>query len=360
MSAADVLLVTRQFALRWGGAEHSIAEVLEELTAARPGLAYVVTDGGFDPPGRLRRLPLVSLARDRKLLRAAASAIRGHRLVLAQSLVAPPLINALPETMPVAYFLRDVAYWDQWPNNEAGARRLAKAAYRLAMDPFVRWFRRENEKALRRADLLVANSTYMAERIHAVSGRDALVVFPRTPVAEAPLEPGDVVGMAGDGADKGGAIVRLLAQWFPEVTFRIHSRRAPDDVPPNVVAAPWEKEPTRLYDGLRLMLVPSQVAEAYGRVALEAQGHGVPVLASHVGGLPENVPGSQWRVHDYRSPEAWAKAFAPAFQAAAGARGAVHAFAQHRRHEADRQHRDLVRRLSGLIEHGRGGSAADA
>ena len=354
MTPADVLLVTRQFAQRWGGAEHSIAEVLAELTEARPGLRCTITDGGFDPPDRLRPLPLVALARQRRQLRAEAALARGSRLVMAQSLVAPTLINALPEPVPVAYFMRDVAYWDQWPNNESGLRRVAKTAYRLALWPFVCLFRQENRQALRRADLVVANSSFMAERIRATCDRDALVVFPRTPVAETPLAPGDLVGMAGDGADKGGLIVRALARRFPDLRFRVHTRQAAlSDVPPNVIVAPWERAPDRLYSGLRLMLMPSQVAEAYGRVALEAQGHGVPVLASGVGGLPENVPGSQWRVVDYRSPEAWIRAFGPAYQAAATARSAVYAFAQTRRRDADRQHRELIERLSALIDHGR-------
>ncbi|MEI6559831.1 MAG: glycosyltransferase [Rhodospirillaceae bacterium] len=356
MTAADVLLVTRQFAMRWGGAEHSIAEVLDELTLARPGLRVTVTDGGFDPPDRLRPLPLVALARERGRLRAAIGRAPPPRLVLAQSMVAPTAINALPEPVPVAYFLRDVAYWDQWPNNETGARRLAKAVYRLALTPFVGLFARENRRAMKRADLLVANSSFMAERIRRACSRESLVVFPRTPVAAAPLRAGDVVGMAGDGADKGGQIVRALARRYPEVRFRIHSRAAAlDNVPPNVAAAPWEREPERLYQGLRLMLVPSQVAEAYGRVALEAQGFGVPVLVSGVGGLPENVPGSLWRVADYRSPEAWIHGFEPAYRAAPEAREAALGFARRRRVEADRQHRELIERLAGLIDHGRAG-----
>ncbi len=356
MTVVDVLLVTRQFAMRWGGAEHSIAEVLDELTKAHPKVKVTVTDGGFDPPGRLRRLPLVALARDRGLLRAVGGGA-APRLVLAQSMVAPTVINALPERVPVAYFLRDVAYWNQWPNNEDGARRWAKAAYRLALAPFTGLFQRENRKAMIRADLLVANSVFMADRIRDASARDSLVVFPRTPVAGTPLEPGSMVGLAGDGADKGGSIVRALARRYPDVRFRIHTRAASlDDVPPNVEAAPWEREPAKLYQNLRLMLVPSQVAEAYGRVALEAQGFGVPALVSHIGGLPENVPGSLWRVADYRSPEAWIAAFEPAYRTAPEAREAAHGFAQRRRIEADRQHRELILRLAVLMEHGREGN----
>jgi glycosyltransferase involved in cell wall biosynthesis len=43
------------------------------------------------------------------------------------------------------------------------------------------------------------------------------------------------------------------------------------------------------YGRARLALVPSQLEEAWGRIATEAQASGIPVLASDRGGLPESV-----------------------------------------------------------------------
>ena len=219
------------------------------------------------------------------------------RLALLQSLTAPTLLPALPPGVPRVLLVRDVRYWDRWTNHETGWRRLAKGLYQRALAPAVARFREQTGAAVARADLVVANSAFLAGRLQVRFGREALVVYPRTPLAPEPLPPGSVAGMVGDGADKGGLILRALARAFPDVTFRLHLRR-PGRVPlpPNVVPAPWESDPARLYHDVRLMLVPSQVDEAYGRVAAEALGHGVPVLASRRGGLPEAVPDLAWTV----------------------------------------------------------------
>ena len=44
-----------------------------------------------------------------------------------------------------------------------------------------------------------------------------------------------------------------------------------------------------VYARSRLVLVPSQCDEAWGRIVTEAQISGVPALASDAGGLPEAV-----------------------------------------------------------------------
>ncbi|CAK0773966.1 hypothetical protein CCP3SC1_720005 [Gammaproteobacteria bacterium] len=345
----EVLVVTRHFARRWGGGEHSLAAVLDEFQTVQPGWTWTLSDGDFDPPNRLRPLPLVQLILRRNHLRHVAANFRG-RLAFLQSLVGPTLLNALPREVATVFFMRDTRYWDAWPNHETGPRRAAKALYRLAMAPLVAAFRRETRRALERADLIVANSAFMAERILAFCGREALIVYPRTPVATAPLPAGSVVGMVGDGVDKGGRILCALAESFPDVSFRLHGHHpVPGAFPSNILAAGRESDPARLYQGLQLMLVPSQVAEAYGRVVVEALGHGVPVLASRVGGLPETVPNLAWTVANHDNADAWRVAFADAWSAAPSRRDEAYAFAAARRLVVDAQHRELVQRVLALV-----------
>jgi glycosyltransferase involved in cell wall biosynthesis len=45
----------------------------------------------------------------------------------------------------------------------------------------------------------------------------------------------------------------------------------------------------KFYGRAKLLLMPSQWEEAWGRVATEAQLSGIPVLASRIGGIPESV-----------------------------------------------------------------------
>ena len=63
-----------------------------------------------------------------------------------------------------------------------------------------------------------------------------------------------------------------------------------------------------IYKQTRLLLVPSQWKEAWGRVVVEAQFSGIPAIASDVGGLAQNVSDAG-RILDADAPaEAWAEA----------------------------------------------------
>jgi glycosyltransferase involved in cell wall biosynthesis len=44
-----------------------------------------------------------------------------------------------------------------------------------------------------------------------------------------------------------------------------------------------------VYRDTRILLMPSQVEEAAGRVITEAQMNGIPVIASNLGGIPETI-----------------------------------------------------------------------
>ena len=73
----------------------------------------------------------------------------------------------------------------------------------------------------------------------------------------------------------------------------------------NVEWLPPQKDMTSIYQRTKLVLMPSQCDEAWGRVASEAQLFGIPVLASNTGGLPEAVGEGGLLVDDFRNPSAW-------------------------------------------------------
>src|SRR5262245_8551856 len=58
---------------------------------------------------------------------------------------------------------------------------------------------------------------------------------------------------------------------------------------PHIVAAPATPRPADFLALTRILLVPSTVPEAFGRVAAEAMINGIPSLVSDRGGLPQTV-----------------------------------------------------------------------
>lgn len=57
----------------------------------------------------------------------------------------------------------------------------------------------------------------------------------------------------------------------------------------------------------KIVLVPSLLPEPFGRIAVEAMGNGIPILASDTGGLREILGVSPMRVENYRDVDAWAE-----------------------------------------------------
>jgi glycosyltransferase involved in cell wall biosynthesis len=52
---------------------------------------------------------------------------------------------------------------------------------------------------------------------------------------------------------------------------------------------PWSKDVRPYYAAMDILAVPTLVTETFGRVSIEAQACGVPVLCSNLGGLPETL-----------------------------------------------------------------------
>lgn len=117
-------------------------------------------------------------------------------------------------------------------------------------------------------------------------------------------------------AMKGVEIALALAKLNPDIPFlfveswrhRDAHIRARAKALGNVVWLKKSPDMKKIYAQAKVLLVPTVIAEAWGRVVTEAQVSGIPVLASNSGGLPESV-GPGGLLLDPAGPvEAWNQA----------------------------------------------------
>lgn len=79
----------------------------------------------------------------------------------------------------------------------------------------------------------------------------------------------------------------LFVEGWPQSKSSLSKLKCTLDQLPNVEFLSRQHDMRTVYRRARVLLVPSQWAEAWGRVISEAQFSGIPVLASNCGGIPE-------------------------------------------------------------------------
>ncbi len=150
--------------------------------------------------------------------------------------------------------------------------------------------------------VFVANSKFTAENVKTTYGLAATVVppFVKTPPRMPEHVEKSYVLFVNPIKEKGLDVAVQIAAACPSIPFVfvkawIFDAEKMDDLDralsglANVTVLSSQADTSTLYAGARIVLVPSVWAEAWGRVASEAQIYGVPVLATRIGGLPEAV-----------------------------------------------------------------------
>lgn len=112
----------------------------------------------------------------------------------------------------------------------------------------------------------------------------------------------DCVTFINPSPEKGVALFVRIARSLPNIKFLVIESRWTSDKAaealgldwstlPNVEFMPRQKDMRTVYERTRLLLFPSFWLEASGRVGIEAQLNGIPVLASRHGGIGETLAG---------------------------------------------------------------------
>lgn|GEM_PF-704805 len=339
------LLALDNFSRGTGGAPASAREIARALLAAghsvfalergdREGAEDLdgVAVARANVGGRLlpRDRDVVTLVLNPRWERRVSESIRELHpdLVITQGMFAPGTIQAAAAAgVPSAYFFR--GYAPLCPEQYVGidpmtcrrpdCTRCLNWAARLKW-PLVKSVLRLYDRTIPRADLLVANSRYIAGLLERFWGVRAEVVLPtlNLPAAERPEnDPGGFLLFVKPQAAKGLDLMLELAAACPERSFAVAGeirgaaeRRLRTLL--NVELLGWRTDMPAVYRRARLLLLPSLLPEPFGRVAAEAAAVGCPTVAFDVGGIAEAAgPGAVMLPPGAAAAE-WARALASA------------------------------------------------
>ena len=162
--------------------------------------------------------------------------------------------------------------------------------------------------ALRQVDGVVAVSEYVARYAREWGNLDAVhvpisLLEPREYAAVGRID-NRFVTMVNPCAVKGLPIFLALAEQMPNVEFAAvptWGTTAADLAAlrgrPNITVLDPVDDIHQVFEQTRVALVPSLWAEARSRIILEAMVRGIPVIASHVGGLAEAMLGMDYLLH---------------------------------------------------------------
>lgn len=163
-------------------------------------------------------------------------------------------------------------------------------------------FQRNTEKLQKNRYVgLIANSRFTAQNLSKLLGVEPLVLHPLVDPARYKVRSSrKVVLHVGLAQAKGIEISFSLAARRPDIPFQFveswpisndefteYKKRA--ELLKNVKILRRSSDMKKFYEVTKILLVPSVLEEAWGRVVTEAQLSGIPAIASDRGGLPESV-----------------------------------------------------------------------
>lgn len=178
------------------------------------------------------------------------------------------------------------------------------------------------EFAIKNAQGLVTCSKHIQAKLKARYGVSSTVIYPPFETSKI-LISNDAKNKAQDKArrfitglcgmpHKGIEILIDLCQRFKEEKFLLFGRISPEYQARLEECANLTLELSlstkEVFAQSKIVLVPSQWEEPFGRIAVEAMANGIPMLASRVGGLTEIVGNSSLGITDFRNVQAWEKA----------------------------------------------------
>lgn len=297
--------IVHDFLNQAGGAERVVA-ALHRLFPEAPIFTTIVDRQVLWPslqdadirPSWMQRLPGV-LHHHRHYLPFYPRAIEslrldGYDLVISSSSAFAKGAVTAPRTYHVCYCHNAMRF--VWEYDRYVSRERFGAMTRAVLPPIIEWLREWDLRSARRPNLLVANSSVVAERIRRYYGRPSAIVFPPVEVGRyqpatmdepyylvvSRLVPYKRVDLAVDAFNQSGQPLVVIGDGPDRRALQQAAR-------PNVrlLGRVPDAELAHYYARCRGVVVPGE--EDFGIVPLEANAAGRPVVAFGAGGALDTV-----------------------------------------------------------------------
>ena len=240
-----------------------------------------------------------------------------YDIVIGQDRLGLAAVNAAVELgVPSLLFVRSListGYYQYHPSL-SHVRNLRRADIGGKLQyPFVLQNYRRYRRAIRGADAVIANSDFTASKLVVLFGASPSVIYPPITVKKYKTyynKEGDIMMVNPRTEQKGGDIFLRVAEMMPDEEFRLVGP-APASVQKkacslsNVIYVEWTDDMKTQYGKSKVVVVPTQRDEPFGRVAAEAMTSGIPCVVSNKGGLPEVVGNTGYIVDEVDCVEEW-------------------------------------------------------
>lgn len=188
---------------------------------------------------------------------------------------------------------------------------------------FIKRMFKSHEIALKKCNLVIANSNYMSSVCKTIYGVKSEIVYPfivlKNYVSDNKYFKKSKITFMGNGfKHKGIDILMKIAFKMPTYNFQVvgdfnstfskYKFLLQESKYRNIEYFKTTNDMRNVYANTKILLVPSLWQEPFGRVCIEAMANGVPCIVSNKGGLPESLGDCGIVIDNPFDINAWIKA----------------------------------------------------
>ncbi len=239
-------------------------------------------------------------------------------VIITEGILGPATVEvADSNNIPTIFFIRSllVLGHDKFNIGQKNVKNFMKTDFGGKVQyPFLHKCIIQYKNAIENADLVVANSEFTANKLKEMFGASPEIIYPPIKLDNYRVEynPEGKITMVNPRTKYKGADIFLdIAEQLTDEEFLIAGSTNDSSIKQriknldNVEYMGWQEDMSKVYQQAKLVVVPTRIQEAFGRVAAEAMVSGIPCVVSDRGGLPEVVGKSGRTITDIESTEAW-------------------------------------------------------